>query len=61
MSNLATAYHEAGHAVASWRLHVAIKRASIVSNNKDNSAGHVATRALTERACGDIECSGGNR
>jgi len=40
----ATAYHEAGHAFADWHFNFRVKRASIVANKKDNSAGHVLTK-----------------
>ena len=40
----ATAYHEAGHAFADWHFNFRVKRASIVANQKGNSAGHVLTK-----------------
>lgn len=41
----ATAYHEAGHAFADSVFGFRIKRASIVPNEKDGSAGHVKTKS----------------
>lgn len=40
----ATAYHEAGHAFAAWHFRFKVKKASIVPNAKDGSAGHVLTK-----------------
>jgi ATP-dependent Zn protease len=42
--NAATAYHEAGHAVADWKFGFTVKIASIVPDSKNGSAGHVSSR-----------------
>jgi hypothetical protein len=39
----ATAYHEAGHAVASWYQGLKFKEASIVPNSDEGTLGHVLT------------------
>jgi hypothetical protein len=49
------AYHEAGHAVVAWRLGVGIRRASIVPEEQDGSAGHVLNRKLLRQSSYDIE------
>lgn len=40
---MATAYHEAGHAFAGWHFRFKVKKASIISNSKNKSAGYVKT------------------
>jgi len=41
---LATAFHEAGHAFAGWKFNFKLKKATIIPDEKRNSAGHVVTR-----------------
>lgn len=48
-----TAYHEAGHAVASWCLHVPIRHVTIISD--DTSAGHVQNHKMNRRTALNIE------
>jgi hypothetical protein len=54
------AYHEAGHAVMAWLLHVPIRRATIVAEEEAGSAGHVHHGKLNRRTREDIELSGGD-
>jgi ATP-dependent Zn protease len=42
MNTKATAYHEAGHAVATWRLLNKVpRRATVIPNPKKNTLGHI--------------------
>lgn len=46
---IATAYHEAGHAVAAHFLELPLRRATIVPNEEEGTAGHVLYRPLPQR------------
>jgi hypothetical protein len=58
----ATAYHEAGHAVASWRLGIAIGRTgvTIVPDQTAGSLGSSASRQYVNRDI-ELDCSDRNR
>jgi ATP-dependent Zn protease len=42
----ATAYHEAGHAVAAWHVHLRFRRISIVPNGAEGTLGKVVLAGL---------------
>ena len=52
-SDAVIAYHEAGHAIVSWSLHLKPRRVTIIPD--DESAGHVLNRAINKRTSFEIE------
>jgi ATP-dependent Zn protease len=55
LSSAVTAYHEAGHAVISWCLDVAVTRATNLPDERAGSAGHVLNRRMGRNTVADIE------
>ena len=51
-----TAYHEVGHAVASYVLHVPFRRVSIIPDEERGSLGHMRQSEWNEATRPDIAC-----